>query len=169
MQLFPTGGHGCEMVRGERMERKRDESAFCRAYLRTMDPERAAEEAGCRDGYALLGRKSVQDRLEQMRNESAGQLRREDVLRRLAQLAFGRANDAACLAFRGETPDPERLDLSAISELKVTDKGIEIKLVDRVRALETLWNLLESGGDGGAEELYRALEDIAGQMEGSDG
>ena len=84
-------------------------------------------------------------------------------------MAFGRANDAACLAFRGETPDPERLDLSAVSELKVTDKGIEIKLVDRVRALETLWNLLESGGDGGAEELYRALEDIAGQMEGSDG
>ena len=56
-----------------------------------------------------------------------------------------------------------------MSELKVTDKGVEIKFVDRVRALETLWNLLESGGSGGAEELYQALEDIAGQMEGGDG
>ena len=56
-----------------------------------------------------------------------------------------------------------------MSELKVTDKGVEIKFVDRVRALETLWNLLESGGSGGAEELYQALEDIAGQMEGANG
>ena len=51
----------------------------------------------------------------------------------------------------------------------MTDKGVEVKFVDRVRALETLWNLLESGGDGGAEELYRALEDIAGQMEDMNG
>ena len=43
---------------------------------------------------------------------------------------------------------------------------MEVKLVDRVRALETLCGLLESGGSGGAEELYRALEDAAGQMEG---
>ena len=98
-----------------------------------------------------------------------GRPRREDVLRRLAELAFGRANDGAGLALRPGETDPEGLDLSAVSELKVTDKGVEVKFVDRVRALETLWNLLESGGDGGAEELYRALEDIAGQMEDMNG
>ena len=38
---------------------------------------------------------------------------------------------------------------------------------DRVRALETLHGLLENSGDSGAEDLYRALEDAAGQLEGS--
>ena len=118
---------------------------FCGAYLRTMDPERAAEAAGCEDGFAMLGRKGARRRLE---------------------LAFGRANDAVRLALRPGEADPAALDLSAVAEFKITDKGgVEVKLVDRVRALETLCRLLENSGGGGAEELYRALEDAAGQLE----
>ena len=146
-------------------QRQRD---FCRAYLRTMDPERAAGESGCGDGFAMLATKAVRERLEKMRTAAADQICREDVLRRLAQLAFDSAGGAARLALRRGEDDPGTLDLSAVAELKVTDKGVEVKLIDRVRALETLWNLLESGGDGGAEELCRALEDIAGQMGGAD-
>ena len=87
-------------------------------------------------------------------------------LRRLAQLAFGRANDAARLALRPGEVDPEGLDLSAVAEIKVTDKGgVEIKLVDRVRALETLCSLLESGGGRGAEALYQALAEGCGETE----
>lgn len=139
---------------------------FCAAYLRTMDPEQAAEAAGREDGFAALALKSVRRRLEKMREAAAGELRREDALRRLAQLAFGRANDAARLALAPKEVDPEALDLSAVAEIKVTDKGgVEVKLVDRVRALETLCGLLEESGGGGAEELYRALEDAAGQLE----
>ena len=101
-----------------------------------------------------------------MRGAVAGELRREDVLRRLAQLAFGRANDAVRLALNPREVDPGELDLSAVAELKVTDKGgVEVKLVDRVRALETLCGLLGESGSSGAEELYRALEDAAGQLE----
>ena len=96
---------------------------------------------------------------------AAAELRREDALRRLAQLAFGRANDAARLALNPREVDPGALDLSAVAEIKVTDKGgVEVKLVDRVRALETLCGLLEERG-GGAEELYRALEEAAEQLE----
>lgn len=150
------------------MEQAKWQKRFCGAYLRTMDPEQAAEAAGREDGFATLGLKSIRRRLEKMRG--AGELRREDALRRLAQLAFGRANDAARLALDPRGVDPGALDLSAVSELKVTDKGgVEVKLVDRVRALETLCGLLEEPGGGGAEELYRALEDAAGQMEGGDG
>ena len=76
----------------------------------------------------------------------SGKIRREDVTRRLAELAFGRANDGAGLALRPGETDPEGLDLSAVSELKVTDKGVEVKFVDRVRALETLWSLREQSG-----------------------
>ena len=138
--------------------------AFCSAYLKTMDPERAAEAAGYEDGYAALAREGTRGRLEKMRSAAAGELRREDALRRLAQLAFGRANDAVRLALGPREVDPETLELSAVAEFKVTDKGVEVKLVDRVRALETLCGLLEEDGGSGAEEPYRALEDAAGQM-----
>ena len=148
------------------METKKDDEAFCRAYLRTMDPERAAAESGHRDGFTLLGRKKIQERLEKMRSDAAGQLRRDDAVRRLAQLAFGRANDAVKLALRAEGTDPDQLDLSAVAEFKVTDRGVEVKLVDRVRALETLCSLLESGEGHGAEELYRALAEAAEEAEG---
>ena len=148
------------------VETKRDDEAFCRAYLRTMDPERAAAERGHRDGFALLGRKRIQERLEKMRSDAAGQLRRDDAVRRLAQLAFGRANDAVKLALHAGGTDPDQLDLSAVAEFKVTDKGVEVKLVDRVRALETLCSLLESGEGHGAEELYRALAEAAEEAEG---
>lgn len=148
------------------VETKRDDEAFCRAYLRTMDPERAAAESGHRDGFALLGRKRIQERLEKMRSDAAGQPRRDDAVRRLAQLAFGRANDAVKLALHAGGTDPDQLDLSAVAEFKVTDKGVEVKLVDRVRALETLCSLLESGEGHGAEELYRALAEAAEEAEG---
>ena len=148
------------------MERGKQSRDFCTAYLRTMDPEQAAGAAGREDGFAALALKSVRRRLEKMRGAAAEELRREDALRRLAQLAFGRANDAARLALSPKEVDPESLDLSAVAELKVTDKGgVEVKLVDRVRALETLCGLLGENGSGGAEELYRALEDAAGQLE----
>ena len=48
------------------MEAKKQEKLFCRAFLRTMDPERAGAEAGCRDGCSLLERQSVQEQLEKL-------------------------------------------------------------------------------------------------------
>ena len=143
----------------------RQEREFCAAYLKTMDPERAAAVSGCKDGYAMLDREPVRRRLEMMRGAAEG-ARREDALRRLAQLAFGQANDAVRLALAPREVDPAGLDLSAVAELKVTDKGgVEVKLVDRVRALGALCELLGDGGCAGAEALYQALEDAAGQME----
>lgn len=151
------------------MDQKLDEKAFCRVYLRTMDPEQAAEAVEHRDGFSLLGRKAIQERLERMRNSAAGQLRREDALRQLAQIAFGQAGDVVRLALRPETAEPEEMDLSLLSELKVTDKGVEVKLVDRVRALETLCELLEDTGSGGAEALYQALEAASSELEAGGG
>ena len=144
----------------------KEDGKFCRAFLRTMDPEQAAEAAKRKDGFSLLVQNTIQARLEEMRGNVAGQIRREDVIRKLAQLAFGSAADAIRLALAPGQVEPEKMDLSAVAEFKVTDKGVEMKLVDRVRALESLYNLLESSDEGGADELYRALEDAADQMEG---
>lgn len=138
------------------------QKTFCRAYLRTMDPEQAAAESGGGDGFSLLGRRAIQSRLEKMRETATGQIQREDAVRRLAQLAFGRANDAVWLALHRDEPDLKELDLSAVAEFKVTDKGgMEVKFIDRVRALEALCQALDDGGARGMEELLRALEESA--------
>lgn len=148
------------------MERRGDDGAFCRAYLRTMDPDRAAAETGREDGFALLRSKAVGERLEEMRAGAAEQVRREDAVRQLAQLAFGRANDAVKLALHAGEIDPEGLDLSAVAEFKVTDRGgVEVKLADRVRALEALCRLLEDAGGRGAAALYQALAEGCGGRE----
>ena len=68
----------------------------------------------------------------------SGQVSREDVVRRLAELAFGRANDCVKLVLQ-DNVSLDKLDLSLLSEVKRNDKGtVEIKLIDRLRALEQL-------------------------------
>ena len=68
----------------------------------------------------------------------SGQLTKEDVARRLAELAFGKANDCVKLVLQDDAV-LEKLDLSLLTEVKRNDKGtVEIKLIDRLRALEQL-------------------------------
>ena len=88
----------------------------------------------------------------------AGEIRREDVTRRLAELAFGKANDCVRLALEDD-PKLSRLDLSLLSEIKRNEKGtVEIKLIDRLKALEQLAQV--AGQDtSGAEEFLRALQE----------
>lgn len=85
-----------------------------------------------------------------------GKVRREDVVRRLAELAFGKANDCVRLALE-DRPKVGRLDLSLLSEVKRNEKGtVEIKLIDRLRALE---QLAQAAGEDNAEaeEFLKAL------------
>ena len=85
-----------------------------------------------------------------------GRLRREDVLRRLAELAFGQPNDCVRLALE-DIQDLKDLDLSLLSEIKRSDKGmVEIRLIDRVKVLERLEQAMDDEGDG-MGELLRAL------------
>lgn len=75
-----------------------------------------------------------------------GHIQRRDIQRRLAELAFGRANDCVRLVLEDD-PAVDALDLSLLSEVKRNDKGtVEVKLIDRLRALEAL------GGMVGSEE-----------------
>ena len=88
----------------------------------------------------------------------SGQIRREDVTRRLAELAFGKANDCVRLALEDE-PELSRLDLSLLSEVKRNEKGtVEIKLIDRLKALEQLAQAAGNDKDG-AREFLRALQE----------
>ena len=98
-----------------------------------------------------LRRLNLRERIQQ------GKIRREDVLRGLAQLAFGKVNDCVKLALE-EQPQIETLDLTLLSEVKKTGKGqVEVKLVDRLKVMEQLAKL--AGGEKkGAEEFLKALQ-----------
>ena len=77
----------------------------------------------------------------------SGEIRRQDVTRRLAELAFGKANDCVKLALE-EDLCLDDLDLSLLSEVKRNDKGtVEIKLIDRLKALEQLALVAEDQGE----------------------
>ena len=87
----------------------------------------------------------------------SGEVRRQDVTRRLAELAFGKANDCVRLALEDD-PRLDKLDLSLLSEVKRNDKGtVEIKLIDRLRALEQLAEVAEED-NGDMEAFLQALQ-----------
>lgn len=103
------------------------------------------------------GEKDLRERIR------TGKIRREDVTRRLAELAFGKANDCVRLALEDD-PKLGKLDLSLLSEVKRNDKGtVEIKLIDRLRALEQLANV--AGEESDDMELF--LQALQGGGEGT--
>lgn len=88
----------------------------------------------------------------------SGKVTKEDVARRLAELAFGRANDCVRLVLEENTP-LGKLDLSLLSEVKRSEKGaVEVKLVDRLKALELLAELAEEDG-GDLEGFLKSLQE----------
>ena len=90
-----------------------------------------------------------------------GKVSREDVTRRLAELAFGQPNDCVRLALE-EMPDLKGLDLSLLSEIKRSEKGmVEIKLIDRLKALEQLAQAAGQNQEG-MEQFLLALQQSAG-------
>ena len=112
---------------------------FVQAYLQCFDAAEAARRAQC--GADALARPAVRRELAAQR--SRGVPGREDALRRLAQIAFGRANDCVRLVLEDDPPIGE-LDL--------------VRLADRIRALE---ELLQAGAadDGAAAAFFAAVEE----------
>ena len=100
---------------------------------------------------AKKGDKELQKRIR------SGTLTREDVARRLAELAFGKANDCVKLVLDDDAK-LDGLDLSLLTELKRNDKGtLEVRLVDRLRALEQLAVLAQSSGTD-LESFLQAMQ-----------
>lgn len=92
------------------------------------------------------------------------ELRREDVIEALRKIAFCRPNAAIELAYL-EKPSRSAIrafDLGAVAEFRrKSDGSVEIKFVDRVKALDALYLLLGGGeNDGDTNEFLRALEEI---------
>jgi len=88
------------------------------------------------------------------------------IISKLGEMALGCGSDAVRLAFM----DPETaefsvgsLDLSMLSELKRNANGtVEVKLLNRLDALELLSKLVSEGGSqSAAEDFFRALSGAA--------
>ncbi len=95
--------------------------------------------------------KSLKERIR------SGEIRKAHVERRRAELALGRANDSVRLALEDEPP-LDKLDLSLLSEVKRNEKGtVEIKLIDRLRALEQLAQTA-SQDDGEMAAFLQAMQ-----------
>jgi len=101
--------------------------------------------------------KRKQEERELQHRIRSGEVRQRDVTRRLAELAFGKANDCVRLALEDQ-PSLDQLDLSLLSEVKRNDKGtVEIKLIDRLRALEQLAEVAQEE-ENDMESFLQALQ-----------
>lgn len=88
-------------------------------------------------------------------------VRREDVIEALKEIAFGRVNRGVELTYLSEPTAQliRKMDLSAVAEFKRNGNGtVEVKFVDRVKALSALYDMLGGGDADEAAEFLQALE-----------
>ena len=94
-------------------------------------------------------------------------VRREDVIEALKEIAFGRVNRGVELTYLSEPTAQliRKMDLSAVAERlfelevpEIYDGTVEVKFVDRVKALSALYDMLGGGDADEAAEFLQALE-----------
>jgi hypothetical protein len=149
---------------------------FCYYMAGMEDPIEAAVRAGYsrkaarREVVRLLDRADVRAEIERCRRE-AREHRTDTALAGLVRLGLGEVNDVAGLVCRAQPPESEELammDLFALSELKKgKDGGLEVKLYDRMKALELLLSHQAGGEEAGS--FYSALDAAVSGMSGAGG
>ena len=86
---------------------------------------------------------------------------RQEVMRRMMELAVGEANDAVKLAYLAEENREiiDGLKLGCLTEFKRNSNGtVEVKLADRAAVLEKLLEQLKEEENAGAAAFLQALE-----------
>ncbi len=124
---------------------------FVDEYLIDLNATQAAIRAGYsrktadRIGPELLGKTCVSDAIQRRRRdrERRTEITQDRVLQELAAIAFARGTDYASVSPGGVVhikPTDELNDTqkAAVLSIKETKNGFEIKLADKVRALELL-------------------------------
>lgn len=150
------------------------ESDFCHHYVRLRNPK----EAALKSGYSLapeytavhlLSKRHIREKITELEKDTKAD--EALISAGLQRLAFGSVADAVKLILSAGTdnsPDIDSLDLFNVSEIKYTcGKGMEIKFFDRLKALERLSEISESGKDGSALSFYEAIERSAQKNEES--
>lgn len=147
-------------------DKKSNSRLFCCYYARLGDIYESAIRSGfppetaLADGTDIINQGKNQRLINNLMSKSISH--KDVVMTGLHRLAFGRANDAALLVFSEETPSQEQinsLDLFNVSEMKkVKGGGVEIKLFDRQKAMERLYEYAsEVDSSAVANNLIEAL------------
>ena len=92
---------------------------------------------------------------------------RSEIIGKIYELAFSKANDAISLAFLDEISEKKlrRLELGPLVEMhKLSNGTVDVKLVDRVKLLEMLLSVTQA--QEGGEELARAISAAAERVSG---
>lgn len=139
--------------------------AFCCNYVLLGNISEAAVCAGFNREDALIqGVKCLQNPKCKMLISQLREVLSDNgsVISGLKRLAFGNCSDAVYLVFADELPPPSvinKLDLFNVSEIKrIKGGGVEVKLFDRQKALEKLFEFENTCYDrGNADNLIRAL------------
>ncbi|MDD6279149.1 MAG: terminase small subunit [Oscillospiraceae bacterium] len=138
---------------------------FCYNYAVLGSIEEAAVRAGfpresaLEEGIGCLKSGHCRALIDELRQTLADS---DDVAAGLKRLAFGNCSDAVYLVFADELPPASvinQLDLFNVSEIKrIKGGGVEVKLFDRMKALEKLFELRNTCSDrNSAEQLIKAL------------
>lgn len=153
--------------------RKKDagrEDLFCHLCAVLCNPREAAVRAGYppeeadREAGKLLEREEILDSIGKWRERLTGKDLEAMALAGLIRLAFGSAADAAKLILWDEeaAPNPEGLDLFLVSDLKrPKGGGIEVKLFDRLAALELLLAHAQRRTERAPGDFISALRETA--------
>lgn len=142
------------------------QARFVAEYLVDLDATKAAKRAGYSEktaeqiGYQLLQKTSVQKAIQKAIAERAKrtQITQDMVLRELAAIGFARATDFVKIDGSGyvrltPTDNLTEEQQRAIASIKDGKFGVELKLYDKVRALEKLGEHLGMfTGKGGQQE-----------------
>lgn len=140
------------------MSLNKRETEFCRFFVTCRDGREAAAKAGFafpeRSGMRLLGKQAILSEIDRLSQQVKTAASAVDGLRRIA---FGSVTDAIKLVLGEEPLELEELDLFMVSEIKKTDKGVEIKFYDRIKALSELLSVSEGGEYKGTSQFVEAI------------
>ena len=139
------------------------EREFCRLMLVYADPIRAAREIGFKHPesawQSLLGREDIAEEIRRL-SRNIRSVYESTAVCGLYKLAFGGVADALSLLYDRDMTKEElsKLDLSCVSEIKRTDKGVEIKFCDRTKAMAQLLQQLDRDeGNASSSGLLDAM------------
>lgn len=145
---------------------KPKEKLFCRLVADGYSPQDAAVRSELtppakHSADRLMHRADIRECIREFSQEDA-LCTAEAGYRRIA---FGSVADAVRLCMGRNVEDIDSLDLFCVQELKCTEKGVEVKFFDRIKALERLGEISGTGTDS-ALPFYRALEEGARKLAG---
>lgn len=150
------------------------EKEFCRLMTVVADPIKAAREAGFKHPEKTWSELAAKEEIVseiRRRCENIRSVYEHTAVCGLYRLAYGDVSDALTLLYRDNLSEDDlrSLDLRNVSEIKRTEKGIEVRFCDRIKAVDKLQELLgsgseQSGGSGLLDAIMTSAEALGSRI-----